>query len=185
MNVITIIRYVYSRLFNKPFLPPEITIGENVYIGPNVKFDWLANGRLIRIGNNVTIADGTRIVCHDASSFRRHNITVASSVEISDGVYIGVNCIILPGVKIGNNSIVAAGAVVTNNVDPGIIVGGVPAKKIGTTEELDNKRLAKMNSIGFLNDDIFGKFPLNQELTNIFISKLSDDKEVILKSNKK
>lgn len=51
-------------------------------------------------------------------------------VEIGNDVWIGVGAIILDGVTIGDGAVIAAGAVVVNNVDPYVIVGGVPAKNI-------------------------------------------------------
>jgi serine acetyltransferase len=48
---------------------------------------------------------------------------------------------IMPGIQIGNDCIIAAGAIVTKNVPDGMIVGGNPAKIIGKTENLMNKRL--------------------------------------------
>ncbi|MEO7106193.1 MAG: DapH/DapD/GlmU-related protein, partial [Rhodoferax sp.] len=57
-------------------------------------------------------------------------------IDICDNSFIGHGAIVMPGVTIGPNSIVSAGTVVTKDVPPGMIVGGVPGKVIGTTEEL-------------------------------------------------
>lgn len=46
------------------------------------------------------------------------------------------------GVNIGNNVVVAAGSVVTKDVPDGVIVGGNPAKIIGSFENLKEKRKA-------------------------------------------
>lgn len=43
-------------------------------------------------------------------------------------------------VKIGPNAIVAAGSVVTKDVQPGTIVGGNPARVIGSFNDLMEKR---------------------------------------------
>jgi serine acetyltransferase len=43
-------------------------------------------------------------------------------------------------VKIGPNAIVAAGSVVTRDVPEGTIVGGNPAKVIGSSDDLLEKR---------------------------------------------
>jgi maltose O-acetyltransferase len=56
---------------------------------------------------------------------------IEEKVIIEDYVFIGPRVIILPGVKIGRGAAVGAGAVVTKDVEPGTIVGGVPAKIIG------------------------------------------------------
>jgi maltose O-acetyltransferase len=53
-------------------------------------------------------------------------------VVIEDFVWIGSRATILSGVKLGRGSVVAAGAVVTRDVEPLQIVGGVPARPIGT-----------------------------------------------------
>ena len=47
--------------------------------------------------------------------------------------------LILNGVKIGPNAVVAGGAVVNKDVPEGAIVGGNPAKVIGSFEELRKK----------------------------------------------
>ncbi|MES2256310.1 MAG: CatB-related O-acetyltransferase [Pseudomonadota bacterium] len=50
--------------------------------------------------------------------------------EIGNDVFIASNAIVLAGVKVGNGAVIAAGSVVTKDVDPYLIVAGVPAKPV-------------------------------------------------------
>jgi maltose O-acetyltransferase len=59
------------------------------------------------------------------------------TVRIGADAWIGSGSIILPGVNVGDAAIVAAGAVVTDDVASGTVVGGVPARLIRKTVELD------------------------------------------------
>lgn len=52
--------------------------------------------------------------------------------RIGDDVWIGHRAIIIAGVSIGRGAIVGAGAVVTKDIPAYDIVGGVPARRIGT-----------------------------------------------------
>lgn len=82
-------------------------------------------------------------------------------IEIMDNCFIGSYSIILPDVKIGPNSIVAAGSVVTKDVPEGSILGENPAKIIGSTKDLMDKR---RGDIGVTNikldwaEDLWRKF---------------------------
>lgn len=49
---------------------------------------------------------------------------------IGDGVWIGMQSMIMPGVKIGEGAVIAARSVVTKDVLPYSVVGGNPAKII-------------------------------------------------------
>ncbi len=49
---------------------------------------------------------------------------------IGDYAWLGPRCIILPGITVGEGAVVAAGAVVTKDVEPYVVVGGIPALKI-------------------------------------------------------
>ena len=85
-----------------------VTIGDNVFIGPNV---------------------GIYTITHALNPTQRNaGIMAARPVRIGSNVWICANAIILPGVTIGDWAVVAAGTVVTQNVPAMTVVGGVPAK---------------------------------------------------------
>ncbi len=54
----------------------------------------------------------------------------ANAVTIGHDVWIGHGATMLPGVTVGDGAVVGAGAVVSRDVDPYVIVGGVPARPI-------------------------------------------------------
>ncbi len=107
----------------------NIKIGQDTIIGENAVLD--GRDSLI-IGNHVDIASEVMIYNaeHDVNDEKFK--AIIAPVEIGDFVFIGPRAIILPGVKIGRGAVVGAGAVVTKNVGEFEIVGGVPAKVIGT-----------------------------------------------------
>jgi len=61
----------------------------------------------------------------------------AQPVTLGHDVWVGHGAIILPGVSVGPGAVVGAGAVVTRQVEPYVIVAGVPAKPIGRRFEPD------------------------------------------------
>ncbi|WP_161627302.1 acyltransferase [Arenimonas composti] len=94
---------------------------------------------LISIGDHVTITDGVKLITHDGGLwiFRKATpkIELFAPIEIGSRVFIGVNAIILPGSVISDDSIVAAGAVVRGSFPPRSVIGGVPAKVLGTVDD--------------------------------------------------
>ncbi len=94
---------------------------------------------LITIGNHVTVTGGVRFITHDGGVWifrdRHPDIDRIAPIRVGNNVFIGVESIILPGVVVEDNSIIAAGSVVTKRVATGTIVGGVPARVIGTLDE--------------------------------------------------
>lgn len=124
-------------------------LGENVFYQSR-KIPVEPN--LIKIHDNVAIAADVDIIPHDIihivfnnklkkredEKYRIH----LGCVEIMDNCFIGSHSVILSGTRIGPNAIVAAGAVVTKDVPEGAIVGGNPAKVIGSFDALMEKRKA-------------------------------------------
>ena len=95
---------------------------------------------LVRIGNNVSLSACT-LLGHDAivALVNRAQGTKLDSVgfiDIRDNSFVGHGAIVMPNVRIGPNAVVAAGSVVTKDVPPGTVVGGSPAKVIGSFDEM-------------------------------------------------
>ena len=117
-----------------------VSIGDGcrIYIA-----SWGSEPFLISIGNRVTVTSGVRFLTHDGATWLVRDAGVRyqrfAQIRIGDDVFIGVNAIIMPGVEIGSRSIVAAGSVVTKSIEPGSIVAGCPARRIGTFDEFAQK----------------------------------------------
>ena len=88
----------------------NITIGNNVMIGPSVQFYTASHST-----NHLE---------------RRQWQTFCKPITVEDDVWIGGNAVINQGVTIGARSIVAANAVVNHDIPADCMVGGTPAKII-------------------------------------------------------
>lgn len=139
---------ILSKLFRgghewilKYYRKQGMDIGENTHI-----FSYIVSGEpyLIKIGKNCTIATNVSLLTHDASVGatvgRSIHSDLCGKIQIGNNCFVGDKSIIMYGVSISDNVIVAAGSVVTKSVnEPGIIVAGVPAKKIGSVKDfIDN-----------------------------------------------
>jgi maltose O-acetyltransferase len=128
--------------------PAHITIGEGTLIGERATLDGRkqlpgSSGGL-EIGNHVDIASEVMVWTSEHDIHSADMRPKEEKVVIEDYVFIGPRAIILPGVTIGKGAVVAAGAVVTKNVEPGTIVGGVPAQQIAKRTLSDfNYRLGR------------------------------------------
>ena len=118
-----------------------VKIGVNTHIFSNIA---LSEPYLISIGNNCTISTNVSFITHDASVgviMGRENFSdLCGKIVIGNNCFIGNNSIILYGTTIADNTIIAAGSVVTKSVlKPGCIIGGNPARVIGTIEKFKDK----------------------------------------------
>ena len=71
----------------------------------------------------------------------------ATPVIVEDDVLIGANAVIIEGVRIGKGSVVAAGAVVIRDVEPGMVVAGVPARVIKKKDEQAAAKTALIDAL--------------------------------------
>jgi acetyltransferase-like isoleucine patch superfamily enzyme len=105
-------------------------IGSNTMISLGAKID-VTRGKVI-IGRNCVITHGCVVLSHDYAATHILHVpgTERPTVRIEDGVFIGVNSVIMPDVTIGRNSIIGAGSIVTRHIPPGVIAAGNPARII-------------------------------------------------------
>lgn len=108
--------------------PKQVFLVDGTFVNRYCQFHIGANDSVkIEIGKNVFIGMNVSFICisHQIGNLsKRAGQNIYESINVEDGVWIGVNSTILPGVKIEKGSIVAVGAVVTRDVEANSIVGG-------------------------------------------------------------
>ncbi len=101
-----------ARIQSNNFIPPKIQIGNNVFLGPGVKF------------------------ANDSYPVSKKLV----STHVGNDVIIGMGAIIMPGISIEDSSVVAAGSIVTKSIKTRGVVLGTPAKYIMSREDYELKQ---------------------------------------------
>ena len=105
----------------------KVTIGNNVYIGPNVG--------IYAVGHAIDM------------ELRRDDVEFGLPIVIGNDVWIGGHAVINPGVTIGNNVIIGSGSVVTHDIPDNVIAAGNPARVLRQITADDKKYFAKVNGV--------------------------------------
>ncbi|MEC9261804.1 MAG: acyltransferase [Pseudomonadota bacterium] len=120
-------------IYDSTTLHGNVDIGLNTWIGPFCSLDGGEVG--LTIGKNCSISAACHILTHDsvrwALSGGKAEYEYAAT-SIGDFCFVATGCVITKGVRLGKHCLVAANSVVTKSFPDNSIVGGVPAKRIGT-----------------------------------------------------
>ena len=92
---------------------------------------------LITIEDGVSIAGGTRLLCHqrDFSNYCVGDEYLAlgyvlKPIVLKKGCLVGMESFVMPGVTIGEGAVIGAGSLVTKDVPAWTIATGRPAKVV-------------------------------------------------------
>ena len=94
----------------------KVTIGDNVFIGPNCA--------IYTAGHPLDY------------KARNEGLEFAKPIKIGNNVWLGGSVVILPDVTIGDNSVVGAGTVVTKDIPENTVVVGNPARVIKSIKNI-------------------------------------------------
>ena len=122
------------------------TAGDTLKVGSRTSFfsnciisGAVAIGNDCLFANNVTVLSGTHQIRgggtireNDAAYERSATYQPYDPITIEDDCWLGANSVILPGVKLGKGTVVGANTVVTKSSQDYAILGGVPARVIGS-----------------------------------------------------
>lgn len=110
-------------------LEPDNRIGNRVRIHSGCFLELVTVGDDVFIGPNVTFADDLHPPCPE------YRNCVGGAV-VGNGAAIGANATVLPGVRVGEKALVGAGAVVVDDVPDRAVVVGNPARVVCSVDDL-------------------------------------------------
>lgn len=120
--------------------PHKVCIGSSVTIGRGTQFfpSFHAKNTRITIGDNVRIGPSVKFLAagHDYQYLSLPD--TGDSITVGNNVWIGANCLILQGVTINDGAIIAAGSIVNKSVPAYTINAGTPARTIKARELHDS-----------------------------------------------
>lgn len=110
----------------------RVIIGDDVDIGANTCIDRGSLGdtvigdgtkidNLVHIAHNAQIGKNCIIVAHSC---------ISGSARIGDGAWIAPHGCVRDGITVGEGATVGMGSVVTKDVPPGVVVVGIPARRL-------------------------------------------------------
>ncbi len=119
---------VISIIDKSAIVDKDVKIGKGNFIG---KLAVIVSGSEIGdnnlINSKALIEHGCKLGSHINIST---NATLNGEVIVEDGVFFGSSAVCNGQKRLGENALIGSGAVVVEDVEPGVTVVGVPAKKL-------------------------------------------------------
>jgi acetyltransferase-like isoleucine patch superfamily enzyme len=117
----------------------EISIGSGCFLNRGTMLAALERieiGDHVMFANNCFVGDADHRFDDPEVPITWQGFTSEGPVRIGSNAWFGVNCVVTSGVTIGERCVVGANSVVIDDLPPGVIAAGVPAKVI---REIDFK----------------------------------------------
>ena len=122
----------FSRFLTGIEIHPKAKIGKNLFIDHGM---GVVIGETSDIADNVTIYHMVTLGGISPSINSNDQREVKRHPTLHDNVVVGSGAQILGPVIVGKNAKIGANAVVTKNVPENAVMGGIPAKNVGTATE--------------------------------------------------
>lgn len=103
----------HVRIHSQAFIPEYSLLEEGCWIGPNV-----------------VLTNAYHPLCPKAKDCLK-------GATIRAGAKIGANATLLPDIEIGEKALIGAGSVVVEDIPPGAVMVGNPARQVKTIDELE------------------------------------------------
>ena len=140
-----LLKNLFNKIGANYFITPPLHVdyGYNISIGDNFYSNYnliILDCNDVTIGNNVFIGPNCCIACAEHPldyEMRNEGLEVAFPISIGNNVWIGANVTILAGVTIGDGAVIGAGSVVNKDVPSNVIAVGNPCKVLRKIEEKD------------------------------------------------
>lgn len=129
-----------SFLIHSPF---RCDFGKHIFIGKNFISNFnltILDEAIVTIGDNVFIGPncGIYTINHALLPDQRNaGVMKAAPVTIGNDVWLAADVKVLPGVTIGDGAVIGAGSVVTRDIPPRVLAAGNPCRVIREITEED------------------------------------------------
>ena len=148
---------IHARIEPGAIIREQVQIGDNAVIMMGAVINIgavIGKGTMIDMG---AVLGGRAMVgkrCHIGAGAVLAGVVEppsATPVVVEDNVLIGANAVVIEGVRIGEGSVVAAGSVVIEDVAPGMVVAGVPARVVKKKDEKSAQKTELIDALRELN----------------------------------
>ena len=148
---------IHARIEPGAIIRVQVQIGDNAVIMMGAVINIgavIGEGTMIDMG---AVLGGRAMVgkrCHIGAGAVLAGVVEppsATPVVVEDNVLIGANAVVIEGVRIGEGSVVAAGSVVIEDVAPGMVVAGVPARVVKKKDEKSAQKTELIDALRELN----------------------------------